>query len=101
MEKREVSVEPSDLAPGEQGRYTLKVLSEEWGGSRLVTLRSGAGPREVAFNSLPGAKRPPEVPPATRVIAGEPRPKSRPDSSEFINTPDTPIKVPLIAPALA
>src|SRR5947209_15098508 len=37
LERREVAVEPSDLAPGEQGKYTLKVLSDEWSGSRLVT----------------------------------------------------------------
>lgn len=94
VERREVAIEPSDLAPGEQGRYSLKVLSEEWAGSRVVTLRSGAGPREVAFNTLPGVKRPPEVPPATKVVAGEPRQKSRPNGGEFINTPDTPIRVP-------
>jgi hypothetical protein len=94
VERRVVSVEPADLAPGEQGKYTLKVLSDEWGGSRLVTLRSGAGLREVAFNSLPGAKRPPERPPVTKVIADAPRKKSGPNSGEFINTPDNPVKVP-------
>jgi hypothetical protein len=94
LERREVSVEPSDLSPGEQGKYTLKVLSDEWSSSRPVTLRSAAGPREVAFNSLPGAKRPPERPPVTKVIADAPRKKSGPNSSEFINTPDSPIKVP-------
>jgi len=94
LERREVAVEPSDLAPGEQGKYTLKVLSDEWSGSRLVTLRSGAGLREVAFNSLPGAKRPPEKPPVTKVVADAPRQKSRPNGGEFINTPDNPVKVP-------
>lgn len=96
LERREVSVAPADLAPGEQGKYTLKVLSDEWSGSRLVTLRSGAGLREVAFNSLPGAKRPPEKPPVTKVVVADdaPRKKSGPNSSEFINTPDTPVKVP-------
>jgi hypothetical protein len=93
VERREVSVEPADLAPGEQGKYVLKVLSEEWGSSRIVSLRSGTGPREVAFNTLQGARRPPEVP-ETKTAANAPRQKPRPNGEEFINTPDTPVRVP-------
>ena len=94
VERREVTVEPADLAPGQKGKYALKVISEEWGGSRVVALRSGAGRREVAFNHLPGAKRPPEKVPAMKEAAGAPRQRSRPNGDEFINTPDNPIKVP-------
>jgi hypothetical protein len=94
FERREAAVEPGDLAPGERGRYTLKVLSEEWSGSRVVALRSGAGRQEVAFSSFPGAKRPPEKFPQTRAAAASaPRQKS-PNGNEFINTPDNPIRVP-------
>ena len=94
VERREASVEPSDLAPGEEGKYSLKVLSDEWSGSRVVALRSGASRREVAFNILPGAKRPPEKFPETKATAPAPRQKSRSNGNEFINTPDNPIKVP-------
>lgn len=93
VERREVRVEPADLAPGEQGKYVLKVLSEEWGSSRVVSLRSGEGPREVAFNTLQGARRPPEVP-ETKTASNAPRQKPRPNGEEFINTPDTPVRVP-------
>ena len=58
VETREVKVEPAALEPGQQGKFSLKVLSEEWSGSRVVGLRRGL--KEVAFRSLPGAKRPPE-----------------------------------------
>src|SRR5438270_395635 len=94
VERREVSVEPFDLAQGQQGKYALKVLSEEWGGSRVVALHSGAGRREVAFNSLPGAKRPPEKFPTTKAADAAPRQRSRPNGDEFINTPDNPFRVP-------
>ena len=86
LERREVAVEPSDLAPGEQGKYTLKVLSDEWSGSRLVTLRSGAGPL--------GCRLDRSRLPVTKVVADAPRQKSRPNGGGFINTPDNPIKVP-------
>src|SRR5215216_5941135 len=42
VERREVSVEPADLEPGQQGKFSFKVLSEEWSGSRVVGLKGGA-----------------------------------------------------------
>ena len=93
VERREVSVEPADLEPGKQGKFSLKVLSEEWSGSRVVKLRSGTGePREVAFKPQPGARRPPEKVKPNVVIVKTPTQKK--GNSDFINTPDTPYSVP-------
>lgn len=93
--RREVEVGPANLAPGEQGKFALKIEPEEFRGSSVVGLRSGADGREVAFKSLPGAKRPPERIPDGKVVTVQvPRPKSKGGNDEFINTPDTPIKVP-------
>ena len=93
--RREVEVGPADLAPGEQGKFALKIEPEEFRGSSVVGLRSGADGRDVAFKSLPGAKRPPERIPDGKVVTVQvPRPKSKGGDGEFINTPDTPIKVP-------
>lgn len=90
VETREVKVEPSDLEPGKQGRFSLKVLSEEWSGTRVIGLRSGA--QEVVFRSLPGAKRPPERIKDNVTIVKTPAKKRSND--DFINTPDTPYSVP-------
>lgn len=93
VERREVAVEPSILEKGKQGRFRLKVLSEEWSGSRVVSLRSGARPQELAYKTLPGVRRPPEkVENKTVVVLPPARKKS--DGGEFINTPDNPYKVP-------
>lgn len=92
-ERRVVAVQPKALSPGEKGKYSLKVLSDEWGGSRLVALHSGARPEAIAFKSLPGAKRPPERNDARVVIVKTP-PRKKSSGDEFINTPDTPFKVP-------
>ena len=95
IERREVAVGPADLAPGEQGKFSIKVEPEEFRGSSVVGLRSGAGGREVAFKALPGAKRPTERIPDSKVVTVTvPRQKSKGGDNEFINTPDTPIKVP-------
>jgi hypothetical protein len=93
-ERREAAVEPAGLAPGEQGKFAIKVVPDEFRGSSVVGLRSAAGGRDVAFKALPGAKRPPERFPDRVVNVKVPRPKSRGGDDEFINTPDTPVKVP-------
>jgi hypothetical protein len=93
VERRAVAVEPGALERGKQGRFRLKILSEEWSGSRVVGLRSGSRAQEVAYKTLPGAKRPPEkIEP--RIVVGNPPARKKADGGGFINTPDTPYKVP-------
>ena len=93
VETREVKVEPADLEPGQQGKFSLKVLSEEWSGSRVVGLKSGARAGEIAFKALPGAKRPPEKVKENVITVKTPT-KKRSGGDDFINTPDTPYSVP-------
>jgi len=93
VERREVAVEPGVLEKGKQGRFRLKVLSEEWSGSRVVSLKSGARTQEVAYKTLPGAKRPPEKIENKTVVVLPPA-RKKADGGDFINTPDTPYKVP-------
>lgn len=93
-ERREIAVQPADLAPGQQGKYSLKVLSDEWGSSRIVRLRSGARVEDVAFQIQPGARRPPERMPEGKEIIVKSPSKSGPGGEEFINTPDTATRVP-------
>jgi hypothetical protein len=93
-ETREAAVVPEVLGPGEKGTYTLKVKSEEWGGFRLVRLRSRGGAGEVAFQTLPGRERPPERVETTRTITDEAPRRRQGGNDDFINTPDTPISVP-------
>lgn len=94
LEKREIPVEPLDLEPGKKGKFALKVLSDEWSGSRVLRLRSAGRPQEeVAFKAQPGAKRPPEKIKGNVVVVKTPTQKKSGDS-DFINTPDTPYKVP-------
>jgi hypothetical protein len=93
VETREIKIEPADLEPGQQGKFSLKVLSEEWSGSRVVGLKSGARAAEVAFKSLPGAKRPPEKFKDNVIIVKTPS-KKKSGGDEFINTPDNPYSVP-------
>lgn len=93
-ERREISVEPREIAPGESGKYSLKVLSDEWSGSRIIRLQTGPGLREVSFKTFPGARRPPEKTTSVTRVIQDSRPRSTSKGEEFINTPDTATSVP-------
>lgn len=95
VERRKVSVEPADLAPGQEGRYTLSLPSSEWSGARLLNLNSGRRAESIAFKSAVGARRPPErLPQGSPKVVVVPRPKPKGGGEEFINTPDNPIRIP-------
>ncbi len=90
----EIQVKPANLAPGAQGSYSLSILSDEWKGSRLQKIYGGDPPTEITFTAKPGLQRPPERPnPIVRLVKS-PQAKTGNRREEFINTPDTPIRVP-------
>jgi hypothetical protein len=93
VEQRKVNVEPADLAPGEEGRYTLSLPSSEWSGARVLHLNSERRSEAIAFRSAVGARRAPErtAPGAPKVVVV---PRPRPKGEEFLNTPDDPIRIP-------
>jgi len=93
VEHRKVKVEPADLAPGEDGRYSLSLVSSEWSGARVLSLNSEGRTEAIAFKSAVGARRPPErLPQGSPKVVVVPRPKSK--GEEFINTPDNPTRIP-------
>lgn len=92
-ESKTIALEPKDLAPNEQGRYSLTVLSRDFKQVRVVSVRSGDRAHEVAFATAPGAQRPPSPPPSNNktIIVNRSAPRS--SNGEFINTPDNPTKI--------
>ncbi len=93
-EMRTINVEPRDLEPEQQGRYSVSVPSGEYRESRVLHIKSDNHSGEVAFKTAPGAQRPPErIPQTGKTIIVKPSP-SRGKGEEFINTPDNPVRVP-------
>lgn len=90
-ERRTLPLEPKDLAPDQQGRYSLSVLKRDYRSAHLVSLKRGASSTEVAFKTAPGAQRSPERLPKTTetVIVNQPAPRKG-SGEEFINTPENP-----------
>ncbi|HEV2914008.1 MAG TPA: hypothetical protein VGX92_12070 [Pyrinomonadaceae bacterium] len=94
VETRSLPLVPKDLAPNQQGRYTLTLLSRDYRHARLLRIKSKEHADEIIFKSAPGAQRPPEPPPQSNKTVIVPRPSPRKGKEEFINTPDNPARVP-------
>lgn len=90
-ESRTVALAPKDLAPNEQGKYSLTVLSREFKQARVLRVLSGASAREIAFQTAPGAQRPPSPAQQTNKTIIVNRPRS--SNGDFINTPDNPTTI--------
>jgi hypothetical protein len=93
-ERRTIEVDPADLEPGAEGRYSLSLRSSEWSGARVSSLISAGRNETIAFKSAVGARRPPERLPQgnQKIVVTPPRPRQK--GEEFINTPDTPVRIP-------
>ena len=87
-ETRELPLTPQSLEPGAEGRYSITVPSREWRDTRIVRIKSGTRPGEIAFTSEIGARRPPERIPETRekIVVVRPKPKK---GDDYLNTPET------------
>lgn len=94
-EIRTISVEPKTIAPGAEGKYSFLLLRQEFSETQIKHLKSSNRSAYIVFKTAPGARRPKELPtePTTRTIIVE-RPSPRPAGEEYINTPDTPTRVP-------
>jgi hypothetical protein len=91
-ESRTIAIAPKDLAPGEQGKYALTVLSRDFKRARIVRVKSGARGGELAFATAPGNQRPAGPPPSNSktIIVNRPATDS---NGGFINTPDNPTTI--------
>ncbi len=90
-QKTAVQVEPAQLAPQQEGRYSLQLRSADYVTVKLAGLKAGASPALVAFTAAPGQKRPLERLESKTIIVNRP-PVGK--TGEFLNSPDNPGRVP-------
>ena len=89
-ETRVVALEPSQLGPQQEGRYSLQLKSGDYLSARVNALRAKGDSSEVPFTTALGQKRPLERLESKTVVVDKPKGKG----GEFLNTPDTPARVP-------
>ena len=91
IEPRVVAVAPSQIEPNQQGKYSL-VVPRDYSSAKIKRLASSS--TDLGFKTAPGLPRPPEPPPHTVKTIIIKRPPNKNAGGEFINTPDTPARVP-------
>ena len=84
-----VALEPQDLDPQQESRYSLQLKAQDYSSARVTALRMGSE-TAVAFTTAQGQKRPLERLESKTVVVGKPKSKG----GEFLNTPDTQARVP-------
>lgn len=90
LEKKLAGLEPTHLEPGQEGRYSMELRSQDYGSARLIGVRTGSDSTAVAYTSAPGQKRPLERLESKTIIVDR-RSNKR---DEFLNSPDNPARVP-------
>lgn len=90
-QKTAVQVEPAQLAPQQEGHYSLQLRSADYITVKLVGLRGGANPAQVAYVAGPGQKRPFEKLEGKTIIVNRPAGAGK---GGFLNSPDNPGRVP-------
>lgn len=90
-EIRAVPPETTELAPDGKTRYSLELPVQDYISVTFLRVVGGDNRAQVPFKALPGVPRPPMDPPASKtLVVSRPAPKG----DEFINTPNTPGRVP-------
>ena len=89
-ERNLVTVEPSQLDPAQEGRYSFQIKSQDYGSVRLLGLKAGPNLLPLAYTVAQGQKRAPERL-ESKTITVEKRPTK---PGEFLNSPENPARVP-------
>lgn len=92
-ESRTIPLTPNNLASGEQGKYSLTVLSRDYKQARVARVVSGSRSDAIAFTTAPGAQRPSGPPASNNRTIIVNRPAQRDSNSDYINTPDNPTTI--------
>ena len=90
LQSQVVALDPSDLEPQQEARYSLPLRAQDYSSARLVGLKAGPGLTAVPYATAQGQKRPLERLEPKTIIVGKPAGKP----GEFLNSPDNPARVP-------
>lgn len=86
-----VALQPAQLEPEQEGRYSLKLKVQDYASARLVALKAGPNLVPLPFATAPGQKRQPERLESKTITVGKPPSSKR---GEYLNSPDNPARVP-------
>lgn len=90
VETQLLTLEPSQLEPQQEGRYSLQLKAQDYSSARLVALKAGPSLVALPYTTASGQKRSPERLESKTITLGKPSSKR----GEFLNSPDNPARVP-------
>ena len=90
-EKQLLALQPDQLEPEQEGRYSLQLKPQDYGSARLVGLKAGPNLVSLPYATAQGQKRPPERLESKTITVGKPSSSKR---GGFLNSPDNPARVP-------
>jgi len=89
-EKQLVALEPAQLEPEQEGRYSLELKAQDYASARLVALKAGPNLVPLPYTTAQGQKRPLERLESKTITVDKPSSKR----GEFLNSPESPARVP-------
>jgi len=89
-EKQLVALEPAQLEPEQEGRYSLELKAQDYASARLVALKAGPNLVPLPYTTAQGQKRPLERLESKTITVDKPSSKR----GEFLNSPESPVRVP-------
>jgi hypothetical protein len=84
-----VKLEPAQLEPEQEGRYSLQLKAQDYSSARLAGLKAEPN-LSLPYTTAQGQKRPPERIESKTITVAKPGGKP----GEFLNSPDNPARVP-------
>jgi hypothetical protein len=81
---------PPQLEPEQEGRYSLQLKAQDYSSAKLIGLKAGPGLVPLAYTTAQGQKRPLERLETKTITVG----KGSKKGGEFLNSPDKPARVP-------
>lgn len=89
-EKKVITLDPAEIGPQQEGRYSIELKIQEYASARVTGLRSGSAPSPLVYSTAQGRKRPLERPESKTITVG----KSPSKGGEFLNSADNPARIP-------
>ncbi len=90
VETKQVFLEPAQLEPQQEGRYSLDLKTQEYGSARVTALKTDGASLTLPYTTAYGQKRPLERT-ASKTITVDKRPAK---GDKFLNSPDNPARIP-------
>jgi len=87
LDKKLVALEPSEIAPQQESRYSVELNTQDYGSARVSALKVEGVMQPLAYSTSQGRKRRLE----SKTITVDKRPAKR---DEFLNTADNPARIP-------